>query len=340
MKLLIVGEFSYGSLGLSYYNAFNKLISQVTRFDYIEELRAISKLLRIKYFFRLLSPWSFKILNDKLLRMVHDIQPDLILIIKGTIILPRTLIEIKKITQAQVFNFNPDNPFNLNSGASNNLIRESIPYYDCYFIWGRFLMSELLNKKARRVEYLPFGYDPILHYPVIVNDKEKKIYGNDLVFVGTWDKEREAFLAQVADYDLAIWGTGWENIKWNSPLKSKLKHDFAIGLDFAKICNSSKIVLNHIRKQNGDAHNMRTFEVPACKGFMLTTRTKEQCEFFEEDKEIVCFETPNELRIKIDKYISLYNVREEFKLNAYKKVQNCTYIERAKYVLETYNKLR
>ena len=147
-------------------------------------------------------------------------------------------------------------------------------------------------------------------------------------------------MEQLAGYDLAIWGNLWDRVKWGSSLKARWKGDVAMGRDFSKVCSASKIILNFIREQNGDAHNMRSFEVPACRGFMLTTRTKEQCEFFEEGVEIACFDTLKELRRKVDQYLSDEELRKKFSSAAYEKVQEHTYSERAKTILDIYSDMR
>ena len=48
---------------------------------------------------------------------------------------------------------------------------------------------------------------------------------------------------------------------------------------------------------------MRTFEIPACFGFALSTKTKEQQDFFKEGAEADYFSTPEELKQKIDFYL-------------------------------------
>lgn len=326
MKVFIVGNFKYGNLETSYLNAFEAIGCEVIKFDEKNEC-----IVNLKGLF---NSWFIPILNKKLISEIKLYKPELILVIKGSFILPETLIEIKKNNNVILCIFNPDNPFNLNKGASNDLIRKSIPYYDFYFIWGKFLIPKLKEAGVRNVEYLPFAFDPLLHFPIDVMEEKKKIYGSDIAFIGSWDKEREEWLECLEEYDLVIWGGNWEKLKWNSPLRKKWKGRTVIGKDFADVCNSSKIVLNLIRKQNADAHNMRTFEVPACKGFMLTKRTKEQCEFFDEEKEIVCFETKEELRMKVDKYLCNDSKRSQISMAGNKKVQSHTYFNRAKKILE------
>ena len=334
MKTLLVGEFGYGTLGLSYFNALKKLGCDIFQFDLMEEYKTLNPLVRNKYAARVLGNLLYKKVNERLLDIVSLYKPEIVFIIKGALIFPDTLRKIKEKINPLILNFNPDNPFNINRGASNNLIRKSIPIYDCYFTWGKFLIPELKKVGAKQVEYLPFAYDQKLHYPLTISEEEKNIYGSDVAFIGSWDKEREEWLQNLSDYDLAIWGNAWGKLKHGSQLKKKWKGREVVGEDFSKVCNASKIVLNLIRKQNGNAHNMRTFEVPACQGFMLTTRTEEQCRLFTEDREIACFGTPEELKMKIDYYLSQDELRSNISSNAYKKVKAHTYFERAKQILE------
>ena len=85
---------------------------------------------------------------------------------------------------------------------------------------------------------------------------------------------------------------------------------------------------------------MRTFEVPGCGGFLLTQCSEEQCEFFEEGKEIACFSSAEELREKIEYYLSHEEERKKMAKAAYGKVKNHTYLHRAKRILEVYEELK
>ncbi len=340
MKILLVADFSYGALGLSYYNSFLKLGYNVTQFDTFLEMEKINPFFKNRYLNRFLEKLYYNELNSRLLKKILLLNPELVFIVKGHCIFPDTIKDIKNKLNTFVINFNPDNPFNLNHSASNKFILRSIPNYDCYCIWGKFLISKLLKYGARKCEYLPFAYDPGLHFLCEISIEEKKRYGSDIAFIGTWDKERESFLEQLIDYDLAIWGNGWERLKPNSKLISKYRKRDVIGKDFSAVCNASKIIINHVRSHNENAHNMKTFEIPACGGFMLTTRTKEQCEFFKEDKDIACFETAKELKEKINYYLTSNDLRKKIALNGYEKVRVHSYTERAKAIVSIFSNMK
>jgi spore maturation protein CgeB len=110
----------------------------------------------------------------------------------------------------------------------------------------------------------------------------------------------------------------------------------------AKAIAGAKIALNFIRTRDPqvkDTHNMRTFEIPACGGFMLTTRTKEQAEFFEEDKEYVAFDDPAELRAKVERYLPDESSRRTIAAAARARVLRYSYERRAEQILSLYRQV-
>jgi len=330
MKILLVGRFLPERLDLSYQRAFRKLGCEVICFD----IGDVNKFLRVC--------WE-AIVNKKIRHVLDTFKPDLLLVMKGLYLWPRTIREIKAVKKNLIFCFNSDNPFNLSSPAtSNKNILDSIPYYDCYFIWSRLLIEPLYKMEARCVEYLPFGFDPDLHYPVNLADNEARIYGNDVVFVGNWDEEREAWLKELGDFDLGLWGSSyWRYRCRNRILRDRWRGKVVIGEEMSKVLNVSKISLNILRKQNKLSHNMRTFEAPACGAFVLAERTQEAKDFFEEDKEAVYFSSPEELREKVCYYLKNEPERKRIAQAGYLRCirSNCSYLYLAKQILDCYKKL-
>ena len=88
-----------------------------------------------------------------------------------------------------------------------------------------------------------------------------------------------------------------------------------------------------MRNQNGDAHNMRTFEVPACRGFLLTTRTKEQHEFFPEEDGCLMFSDVKELCNQLNRATSDEALVQRIRGRSFELTKNQNYEERAKYLL-------
>jgi len=336
MKILMSGAYRY-----SFARAFQKLGCQAEVFDDEEIYRQQLKTIKNKYSNRLFWRLFSHLVQKAFISRARKENPELILVIKGWYFSDPMLREIKRqLPQAKLFCFNPDNPFNTwHFSASNNWIRQSIPLYDVYFIWGRFLMEKLKQAGARRVEYLPFGYDPQLHFPAQVSQKEKNIYSSDIVFVGNWDEEREYWLKELVDFDLGLWGEPyWKNRCRDRQLRARYKGSVPHGEGVAKILGASGICINILRRQNKASHNMRTFEAPACKAFVLSERSQEAKDFFEEDREAAYFSSIDELKEKCTYYLKHPEEREAIALAGYQRClrSNCTYFDRARQILDVY----
>jgi spore maturation protein CgeB len=68
--------------------------------------------------------------------------------------------------------------------------------------------------------------------------------------------------------------------------------------------SGSKISLGFVSSSNHDEYSLRTFEIPACKGFFLGERTDKHRELFEEGKEAEFFGSEDECSDKIRFYLS------------------------------------
>lgn len=323
-RILLVGAFSSNpaiyTYASSFFTTLKKLDHTVESFNYRKK--------HIPYFSKINS----LITNKKLLKKVLDYKPELVFFIKAENIFATTIQEIKKISQAKIINFYPDNPFALWNGNSNSQVLASLPLYDCFLSWSHMLTPALLSAGCKHVCYFPFAYDEDIFLPI-----DTITYNVDVCFIGTWEPEREQWLAglqkQLPDIKLAIWGNDWHKKCQSISLKKIVMGNAIYGPEMIKAFQSSKIVLNFIRKQNLSSHNMRTCEVPASKSFLLTQRTIEQAELlFKENEQIACFETVEELEEKILFYLDKKN-EEQRKImikNGHKQAQEFTITKQLK----------
>ncbi|GEM_PF-307852 len=338
MRVLIVGEFVEGAIGVSYLRAFRALGHEVSSFDSTEELLRVSRLARNRYT-RYMGRSAFALaMNVKLLSTAVAARPDLVFVIKGPYVFPWTLRRIRTQVAAKLVNLNPDNP--LYPDFTTRHIRRTIPLYDCYFTFLRDIIVKLRAAGSPRTEYLPFAYDPEMHRRVSLSEDDRRQWGHDVVFVGAWDRDREAWLEPLADFDLGIWGSHWTKRAVGSPLRRHVCGEGIFGLGMARILSASKIVLNNLRPQGINSHNMRTFEVPACGAFELTQRSAGQLEFFVEGREIECYANTAELREKTAAYLADERSRRRIAEAGFEAVRPHTYLERAARVIDVVNDLR
>jgi len=343
LKVFISGSGARGSNDLFFADAFRRAGARVSFFDdekiYHKYLSYIpSSFLRkaFHYFFWFVCA---RFIQRLYIEAVLRERPNMLFIIKGFFLAPSTIIKIRTILpKTKIICFNPDNPFNTWHHFNSNVwIRKSIPLYDAYLIWGEFLFEALYAAGARQVFYLPFAFDPSSKHPLAVDTKEKTFFGSDVAFIGSWDEEREEILNQLVGYDVKIWGNSWE--KASVVAREKWQHRDVIGDDFCRVCASAKIILNIVRKQNIPAHNMRTFEVPACGGFLLGTYTAEQDALFPEGVSMAYFRSIDDLKIKIDYYLAHNGERRIIAQTSLGVVSSHTFDARIRAILEIYHSL-
>jgi spore maturation protein CgeB len=341
MNILITGELNNRySLESSYLRAFETLGCRVFGLDLSEALGYLRFATKTRFSYRLLLDHLAEAISPKLVRMALKIRPDLVFIFKDVMIKPQALKRIKGSSNALIFHFNPDNPLLSNLSTTSPLSRACLPLYDCVFTWSRSLIEGLKGLKAKRVEYLPFACDPYIHYPIEPTQGERKVFQGDVIFVGTWCPEREKILEQIADFEPAIWGNYWQRIRRGSPLRGFWRGKGIWGKDVSKAYTLAKIALNILRHQNSTAHNMRTFEILACRGFQIATRSPEQSRLLKEDKEFVCFSSISELREKISRYLKDEAQREIIREAGYAGVLRHTYTKRAEFLISVYDRLK
>ena len=191
--------------------------------------------------------------------------------------------------------------------------------FNFFFIWSKKILKKLKKKIKNEIFfYLPFGYDEFLHIKTKINKK----YENKINFVGSHDFHRDRMLGEIDKKDLIIFGNNW---------KDKFQPIF--GKKLSTIIGSSLASINILRKQNITSHNMRTFEVPAMGGLLLTTRSKEQQFYFKDGIDCLMYSSLNELKNKI-KFIKKNKKKIlDIKKNAYKKSKIHSYTNRSKFIL-------
>lgn len=288
---------------------------------------------------KLYSPLVLRQVHDRLWRNALEFRPDLLFVVRGHWLNPGILQDIKrKVGCAAVFYHSED--FMHPTYYSQRFL-QAIPLYDCIFTVIRSNIQEYHDLHAQRVEYLPFGYDPEVHRPVSLRESERNYYGSEVAFLGKWSSSRQELLERLTGTcQVAVWGYMWERVPLESSLHGCLKGAVSLS-EIARVIAGSKIMLNTLNDQGRMQHVMRTFEIPACGGFQIAKRTDEHLAFFDEDREIVCFETLEELSDKTLYYLTHDTERERIRKAGYERVMkdHHSYVDRMKRVLQVANEI-
>ena len=129
-------------------------------------------------------------------------------------------------------------------------------------------------------------------------------YEDKFLFIGAYDRGRSTYLNKLKLTNLEIYGDDkWASRNARRPyIENAFQKRKLLNEELVSAVESAKGIINLLRQQNikEDSHNMRTFEVPGYGGLLITQRTTEQAEFFEEGKEIIFFDSPDELKDKLN----------------------------------------
>ncbi len=263
------------------------------------------------------------IANMVLCYKVQKYKPDIIFVLKGELLKASILRWIKNNSNAYLINFYPDNPFTFWNGNSNKEVLLALPIYDSFLIWSQQLIPLLQASGGKNIQYFPFGFDKT----IFSNQKLSKNHhaAFDVCFVGSWELAREQWLAAVlrakVSSNIVIWGDRWSCAQDSFVLRA-VQGSALYYKKLVQVLQSSKIVLNFIRTQNMNAHNMRTIEVPASGAFLLSERTEEQAHIlFKEKESISCFSSQEECIDNLDWYLHHDQERQEVAWQGNKKVQ-------------------
>lgn len=333
-KILIVGLKEKTSLEMMYYRAFKHLGLKVSL--YVTEKNSNNIFIaRIK---NILSIFYLFLIRKKFCNFIkkHSNKFNIIIIFKGTYLNKKTLQNCKTLSKNAIWiNIFPDDPFNPEiTKAYNYNFLDTIQFYDYFCIWSRKILEKLKKIiNSKNLIYLPFGYDNFIHYPSKKNFKRKLI-----TFVGTLDAKRAKFLNKVKNININVHGNNSYKFKKIVNNKNiKFYHEVS-GEEFRDLMKRSIVSINILRNQNKNSHNMKTFEIPAMNCLMLTTKSREQNNFYPENKACLMYSNLDQFNKKIDYIINNHNKISKIRSLGYKISKKYSYLNRAKKLLNEISK--
>jgi len=210
--------------------------------------------------------------------------------------------------------------------------------YDGYIFFSE-IMKKVFDKKATNVKnslFLPFGVDLDFFYPREKNNN----FNYDCAFIGNDIKGTESamrYLFPATEFNFGLFGNWkierhkykiWKNLKKLPPYKKVFQNisNGKIPQECVPVLYSSaKINLNNTIRSciDWDVITLRTYEVLACKGFLISDsvptaeKTLKECMVFTEGGK--------DLTEKIEYYLAHSKKRQEIAENGYDYVlRNCS----------------
>jgi len=236
------------------------------------------------------------------------VSPDLIVVIESA---ARAKFDFSKFQAPTAFVVT--DPY---IGFEEHTKEMGIQAYDYVFVTQRDCVDKYKEAGCVNVQWLPPACDPEIHRRVNVPSQF------DVCFVGNihprWGTERKRLLELV--------GKNFEN-HW-------FGQNFRYGRRMTCLYSSSKIVFN---KSILGELNMRVFEGLASASLLITDRIQNGLlELFSEKKDLICYETDDELISAIRYYLQHAEEREKIGRHGYRTVmKNHTFDDRARQIVNT-----
>jgi len=241
--------------------------------------------------------------NAAIRERVREERYDILWVDKGRTILPSTLRAVREAGRDTFFlAYSPDDM--MNPRNQSRAWRGCVPLYDMHVTTKSYNIDELRTIGAKRVFFVDNGFDPETHRPLELTDEERRRWGADVSFTGSFERDRfERMLALArSGVTVVIQGPQWEPYR-DVHERLVVRPGELIGDDYVRAICATRINLCFLRKVNRDLQTTRTMEIPACGGFMLGERTREHLALFEEGKEAEFFESEEELLAKVRYYL-------------------------------------
>lgn len=180
----------------------------------------------------------------------------------------------------RTINFSSDDPWN--PAHRSRWFLDAIRAYELILTPRRVNIEQFRAAGARRVEHLPFGYDPWLLAPTPVAGIDPAA---QLLFVGTADGDRHRYVCELLDLGCRplLVGTYWD--RW--PETRALGIGQRTPGEIAWLTAHAAACLILVRRANRDGHVMRSLEAAAAGGCLIVEDTADHRELYGADGDAV-----------------------------------------------------
>jgi spore maturation protein CgeB len=270
-------------------------------------------------------------IEARLSRAIDVFFPSIILVVLGSQVSPKTMELIRKRTSARIVCWCQDQMTTL---GRQFLLASG---YDAVFVKDRYML-DLFSSMIRSTKfyYLPEACNPRMHRPMDLSERDREMYGCDVMIAGTLYYYRQEILQQLVQQlegiRLKIWGSRPDWLLDRLPGRYMGRH--VHGDNKVRAALGAKICLNTLHYAEVNGLNCRAFELAGCGGFQMVTRVPALAEHFEPEVEVVTFADVDELIEKTIYYLrnpaAAAKIAERGRLRAHR---DHTYEHRLKEIL-------
>jgi len=317
MKILIVGNPESHHLGSHLVDAANSLEWDNRILDIRTAWSANKWVNRFCHHLLRKRPPAFGEFNQDLLNQCGQWHPNLVLVTGIAPVSAQSLRQLRKLGILTV-NYLTDDPWNPQNGAG--YFWDALREYDLIANPRQANLDQLRAHGCRRVEYLPFGYNPSYHF--IEPDptpEEIERFTCQVAILGGADQDRlpPARVLAATGLDLALYGGYWEKYK---DLR-KFHRGHAYGRDLRLAVRLAGVQVCMGRKANRDGHAMRSLEFPAMGACLVAEQSAEHHALFGSNEDCVLYwQSPAELVSVVNRLINDDAMNSKLRDNLYYRI--------------------
>jgi len=288
MRIALVNELTAQNRGiLSFYkNSFESKGWEARHFSIVDANSYSDRVLRKINAIRRYPKKKYR--NCKgLIEDIRNYKPNLVIFSRGDYISADDLYLLKSMLKCPIVSIYTDNPF-IMPGREVVDARQTLILFDHIFSFSQTLIPVFYQLGARSVSWLPFACDSshfIDSAEPIPND-----YLCDVAYLGAWGVLQEQWLDELNVKSLQIYGPGWEKCR-SKRIARCVKIGMGMGKSMKYAVRGAKVVFNSVRPEHGCLHSMKTFELLAAGGVVLTNRSAEQELFLKNNFHAIFYDT-------------------------------------------------
>jgi spore maturation protein CgeB len=319
--MVFAGSFWRGSTEYGLAQGFRKLGWAVHQVDLAGHFPAFGTSIPARAISRLLAAHSRRAYQSAVRDAVHILKPDLFLTVKGSFLTAQVLKSLQEQGVPTVV-FYPDFSF-----EQSDINLDDFAFYDSIITTKSFQVQMLSERFGHgRVAYVPHGYCDSVHLPLLGRYPETCTF--DLQHIGSHTPHKQKWIeslrAYIPEASLGLIGQRWKKPGNSTALNGATICDplydcaYSIALQGARI-NVAVMMGPNSASGWEDLVSTRTFEIPACRSFMLHIDSEEVREFFKVGEEIDVFSSPEELADKARFYLARPDLRQRMIDRAYER---------------------
>jgi hypothetical protein len=234
----------------------------------------------------------------------------------------------RRLPACRLVSFQDDNPFGSRHEERERWrwYLEGVPEYHLHLVKRPTDVCELERLGAKEARQFMHGTYARLFRPLPAGAVPPALR-QPVSFVGSPLDHRVGTISRLLNehrVPLRVYGNRWGRTLAFYRHRDSFRSE-VLAEDYVRVICGSRISLGFVSSSNRDEYSMRTFEIPACRGFFLAERTPTHQELFEEGREAEFFDSAEECADKIRFYLKDETARNRIAEGGYRRCHESDY---------------